>query len=176
MLQSALFGGLFIGVLSALPVVNIGNCCCLWFTGGGFLAAYLAQQNAPNKTITLGRGALAGLVAAIAGSFVWLIINSLVQLALGSAIQEWSYDLMQNPEVPPAFREVFEDFAENGPSPMATAATFLFFQLGVGGIFATLGGLGGAAFFRKDKVPPPPAGPPSLGGPPSAPPPNGWTP
>ena len=35
MLQPALYGGLFIGVLSALPVVNIGNCCCLWFAGGG---------------------------------------------------------------------------------------------------------------------------------------------
>ena len=29
-LQPALFGGLFIGVLSALPLVSVGNCCCLW--------------------------------------------------------------------------------------------------------------------------------------------------
>jgi hypothetical protein len=184
MLQPALFGGLFIGVLSALPVVNIGNCCCLWFTGGGFLAAYLAQQNDPNKTITLGRGALAGLVAAIAGAFVWLIVNSLVQLALGPALQEWSYDLLQNPDVPPALREALEDFAENGTSPLATAFSFLF-QLGVGGIFATLGGLGGAAYFRRDNVPPALGGPPSPPPPPSEPPAppsppppasDGWTP
>ena len=33
--QPALYGGLFIGVLSALPIINIGNCCCLWVTAGG---------------------------------------------------------------------------------------------------------------------------------------------
>ena len=47
-LQPAFFGGLFIGVLSALPIINIGNCCCcLWVIGGGVLAAYLMQQNYP---------------------------------------------------------------------------------------------------------------------------------
>ncbi len=38
----ALLGGLFIGMLSALPIVSVGNCCCcLWMIGGGVLAAYL---------------------------------------------------------------------------------------------------------------------------------------
>ena len=75
MLQPALFGGLFIGVLSALPVIQAGNCCCLWFTGGGVLAAYLAHQQDPRASIGLGRGALAGLLAGIAGAFVWLIVK-----------------------------------------------------------------------------------------------------
>jgi hypothetical protein len=39
-LQPALWGGVFIGVLSALPLVNLGNCCCcLWVLVGGGLAA-----------------------------------------------------------------------------------------------------------------------------------------
>ena len=39
-LQPAFWGGLFIGVLSALPLVNAGNCCCcLWVLCGGALAA-----------------------------------------------------------------------------------------------------------------------------------------
>ena len=47
-LQPALYGGLFIGVLSALPLVNAGNCCCcLWVLMGGALAVYLRQQNSP---------------------------------------------------------------------------------------------------------------------------------
>jgi len=49
----ALLGGLFIGVLSALPVVQICNCCCLWIIGGGLLAAYLQQQNQPVPEISL---------------------------------------------------------------------------------------------------------------------------
>ena len=35
-----------LGVLSALPIVNIGNaCCCLWVIAGGVAAAYLLQNN-----------------------------------------------------------------------------------------------------------------------------------
>jgi len=47
-LQPALYGGLLIGVLSALPFVSAGNCCCcLWVVAGGMLAVYLRQQNSP---------------------------------------------------------------------------------------------------------------------------------
>ena len=36
--QPALLGGLFIGVLSSLPVVGAANyCCCLWVVVGGVL-------------------------------------------------------------------------------------------------------------------------------------------
>ena len=65
-LQPALFGGLFIGVLSALPIINIGNCCCLWVIGGGVLATYLMQQNHPYP-ISAADGALVGLLAGLIG-------------------------------------------------------------------------------------------------------------
>ena len=39
MTRSAALGGLFIGVLSALPIVGAANCCCcLWVVSGGALA------------------------------------------------------------------------------------------------------------------------------------------
>ena len=34
MIQPVLLGGLFLGVLSALPIISAGNCCCLWTLGG----------------------------------------------------------------------------------------------------------------------------------------------
>ena len=44
--QPALLGGLFIGVLSALPGVSIGNCCCcLWVVTGGLLATAVAASD-----------------------------------------------------------------------------------------------------------------------------------
>ena len=44
-LQPALLGGAFIGVLSALPIVSVGNvCCCLWMVTGGALTAWVLQQ------------------------------------------------------------------------------------------------------------------------------------
>ena len=67
MLQAPLLGGLFIGILAALPVVSWGNCCCLWIVGGGVLAAYLDQQR-DQRPISAGRGAFAGFLAGIIGA------------------------------------------------------------------------------------------------------------
>ena len=61
-LQPALLAGLVLGVLSSLPIVSAGNCCCgLWFVTAGVLAAWLMQQNQPFP-IALGDGALVGLL------------------------------------------------------------------------------------------------------------------
>src|SRR5262245_18830033 len=73
--QPAIIGGLVGGLLSALPIISGGNlCCCLWIVSGGVVAAYLLQQNqvAP---ITHGDGALVGLLAGVAGAFVFLIAS-----------------------------------------------------------------------------------------------------
>ena len=56
------------GVLSALPIVAGGNvCCCMWIISGGFLAAYLDSQNT-SRSLTVGRGALVGFLAGVAGA------------------------------------------------------------------------------------------------------------
>ena len=66
-LQPAFFGGLFIGVLSALPIVNVGNCCCcLWVLCGGALTTYLMQQNHPYP-LKVEDGLLGGLLAGVIG-------------------------------------------------------------------------------------------------------------
>ncbi len=71
--QPALLGGVAIGVLSALPVINIANCCCAWILFGGALAAYLMQQNHP-EPVDAGDGAIVGLLAGVVGAFVWLVL------------------------------------------------------------------------------------------------------
>ncbi len=68
-LQPALLGGLFIGVLSALPIISVGNClCCMWVIGGGVLAAYLLQQNQA-APISSSDGAMTGLLAGLVGAW-----------------------------------------------------------------------------------------------------------
>ena len=61
----AILGGLFIGVLTALPIVNC--CCCLWMVGGGFLAAYLESQRQPTS-LSIMQGARVGLMAGVVGA------------------------------------------------------------------------------------------------------------
>ena len=41
MVATIVFMILILGVLSALPIVYVGNaCCCLWVVSGGLVAAY----------------------------------------------------------------------------------------------------------------------------------------
>ena len=81
-LQPALFGGLFIGVLSALPIINIGNCCCLWVIGGGVLATYLMQQNHPYP-IAAADGALVGLLAGLMGGLLGALLSIPIEMMMG---------------------------------------------------------------------------------------------
>jgi hypothetical protein len=159
-LQPALFGGLFIGVLSALPLVNVANCCCLWMIAGGVLAAYVMQQGHP-LPISLGDGALAGLLAGIIGAVVYLVAAGLLAVTLGPFMHYWSDMAAQrSADLPPEMRDLMRWMGRPGVG-LAVGFVFQFF---FGTIFATIGGLLGAAIFKK---PGPPASPPP--GPPPVP-------
>jgi hypothetical protein len=156
-LQPALLGGLFIGVLSALPIVSFCNCCCLWVLGGGALAAYLDQQQDPRPT-TAGRGAMAGLLAGVVGAVVWLMVSSVVNVVLEPVQQAMLATVARNArDMPPELRAWFDSMADAEPSAFATFFWFAF-MLVIGSAFAALGGAAGATYFRKDV-------PPALGGP-----------
>jgi hypothetical protein len=165
-LQPAILGGVFIGVLSALPVVNIGNCCCcLWVVGGGALAAYLLQQSRATP-ITTGDGAVVGVLAGVVGAVVHTILNIPISLMFGPM----QADLMQRlrstgGQVPPEVQQ-FLDQMQGGGSTVFILIGFCY-MLVVGVIFGALGGLLGALFFRKDLPPPPPpmSSPTGFGGP-----------
>ncbi len=163
MIQAGLLGGLFIGVLSALPVISIANfCCCMWIIGGGVLAAYVDQG--PGRSNAVGRGALDGLVAGIVGAFVWVIASLAVDVALGP-LQErlLSFVLESNADMPPEARVWLEELADRSSGPLRYVFGFMA-HLAAGMIFATLGGLLGAMVLWRQGVPP------ALGGPPPPPP------
>lgn len=152
MLQPALLGGLMIGVLGALPIVNIANCCCLWVIGGGVVASYLMQSSHP-RPITAGDGAVVGLLAGVFGAIVWLIVSIPINLALGPVQQRMFEQFLENAQdVPESMRTLVDNMAGGGVSVLTTLFGFLFW-LFVDAIFATLGGLLGVAIFKK-KLPP----------------------
>jgi len=152
-LQPAILGGVFLGVLSALPVVSAANlCCCLWIVSGGALAAYLMQQNHP-LPVTAGDGAIAGALAGLIGAFVYVVVAIPVNLVMGP-LQRRMFEgfIGQNPDVPPEFIEMMNRM-EGGYLGVAIGFAFMIF---FGLIFGTLGGLLGAVLFRKSVPPPPP--------------------
>jgi len=154
-LQPALLGGAFMGVLSALPFVSYANaCCCLWVIVGGLLAAWVMQQNHP-YAITTADGALVGLLAgacgAIIGSVIGLVLAP-VQLQLDLFLLGRMSEMVG--EVPPVVEQMIEQ-RRAAPGMNAVAAIFgLILALIVYPIFAMLGGLLGAAFFKKGTPPP----------------------
>jgi hypothetical protein len=162
LLQPALLGGLFIGVLSALPFVSLCNCCCLWIVGGGALAAYLEQQN-DRQPISVGRGARVGLFAGVAGAFVWLLASQMLDVVM-APVQDWMVgEVLRNAQdMPPDARAWLESLVASRSSAGRYAFGFALMLVG-GSLFAAVGGVIGAGYFRRDV-------PPALGGP-AAPPP-----
>jgi hypothetical protein len=151
-LQPAMFGGLFIGVLSALPLISIGNCCCLWVIGGGVLATYLLQQNHPYP-IAAADGALVGLLAGLIGGVLGTLLSIPVDMMMGPIQKQFMERMLSSrQDIPEETRRMLENM--NGGT--AAIAFKLVFSVFVGAVFGMLGGLLGVALFKKKDLPPPP--------------------
>ena len=155
--QPALFGGLVVGVLSALPVISAGNlCCCLWVVGGGVAAAYVLQHNTA-APVTPGDSALAGLLAGLVGACVHLVLSIPLTFVMAPMQREIMQRIVDSGGVPPAFREYLTQVT----GPVVQLTLGFIFMLVVGSIFSTLGGLLGSLIFRKQAPPAPLDVPPS---------------
>jgi hypothetical protein len=155
--QPALLGGLFIGVLSALPVINFANCCCLWVLLGGMLTVYLQQQATPAPVETseaaisgLIAGAIGGLISSVAGMMMFRIVGGDSQQAIEQA-------LSNIPNMPPETAEWVRSLTQG--STMALVS--LVVTVPVYAVFGLLGALLGLAFFKKKVTPDTTMGPPA---------------
>jgi len=157
-----LAGGAFLGILSALPVLNLLNCfCCMLVLGGGGLAVFLYLRDYPSNLVppTYGDGALLGALSGIVGAVVYTIVEiplTFIQNRIGlgyeEEISEWLGNL--SPEIGAAVESSLQD----GLSPALIVLSFLI-CLVVFTLFAAIGGVLGIAIFKRN--PPgqyPPAG------------------
>jgi uncharacterized protein YqgC (DUF456 family) len=134
------------GALSALPIISAGNiCCCLWMVCGGAVAAYVLQQN-QETAVTPGDGALAGLLAGLAGAVIYLVLTIPITILMAPLQQAMMDRFLRNAgNLPPEFR----DYVGTSVGTVVGVAIGFFFILVFGCIFSTLGGLLGAAIFKK---------------------------
>ena len=157
-LQPAFFGGLFIGVLSALPFVSgLNMCCCLWVVAGGVLTTYLLQERWP-VPVTATDGALTGLLAGAIGAIIAATLGIAFSAMTGMAGPE-SLDQIPQGDLPPEFGRILDQLRDLPPSVWYIAPFVIY--LVVFPIFAMLGGLLGVAIFKRKLPPPPP--PPATG-------------
>jgi hypothetical protein len=174
MIQAALIGGVFLGVTSALPIIEWFNCvCCLLLMGGGVLASFIYVRDNPIG-VTYGDGALLGLFTGLIGAIVWTVVEiplTYFQLKFGMGMEDIAEleELLSDPDIPPFLQEFIVSILNSGAiSPFLIFFT-LFTHLVLAVIFATIGGIIGVALFQRGNQvgsppptvgsTPPPAGP-----------------
>jgi hypothetical protein len=164
--QPVLVGALVMGVLSALPLISVGNvCCCLWVICGGIAAAYVLQQGQV-EPITPADGAFVGFLAGLAGAVVYVIVSLPIDIVIGPMEREMVQRWVENM----GGAEGFRDYAQRANVIAAPIRAFIgfIFMLFIGAVFSTAGGVLGALMFKKPPVPltsGPDAGPMSGGWP-----------
>ena len=145
-LKGALIGGVIVGLLSAIPILNY--CCCIWGIGGGLVAGMIFIKGSPTK-VAIGDGAMTGALAGVVGAVIYLIIGLPIVLLFGAASIE-------------------ESLTKSGVQMPLSGTLMLIVGCLVAAVglivLAVLGGLLAVPIFekRKDDIVPPP--PPATGG------------
>ena len=143
--QAVIIGGVFSGVLSALPYISVANCCCLWLISGGIVTAYLIQRE-QSEPLDLSTGAVSGALAGIVAACVYVIVSLPIQLLL-APLQSAPTDLFTpSADVPPEVLELVRNVVTN---PLLLVMFGFVVMIFVGTIFSALGGLLGALFFHS---------------------------
>jgi hypothetical protein len=151
-LMPALYGGLIIAGISAIPGLNLINvCCCAGILLGGFLAVFFYKQEltpdmdplTSNDCVRL--GALTGVIAAVAGTAV----SVLVMLVFGNIAIEMMMKIVHrmNVELPANVEQMIDQGMAERLSFFGMVFS-LFLNLIIDVLFATLGGLIGWSVFK----------------------------
>lgn len=146
-LKPALLGGLIVGLLSAIPILNY--CCCIWAIAGGGLAGFLYIKNSPTPVPT-GDGAIVGALSGVVGGLIYLVIGLPILLLVGTG------------EMEAQLRRSGIEMPMSGTLLLVVSALIAALCLLV---LATLGGLLSIPIFEKRKADGPPPPPPATGGP-----------
>lgn len=144
--QPALLGGLFIGILSSLPLISgLNACCCLWVVVGGVLTTYLRQQQEPEPLET-SDALLSGLIAGAIGAVLDIIGNYVFMQLTGPLWQDQVLSQLDaNPDLPPQMREwMMKVLSGQGLALLQVVVVLPMFA-----IFGMLGSLLGLTFFRR---------------------------
>ena len=155
-LKPAIIGGVFIGLLSIIPLLNLGNvCCCLWAILGGLLATYLYVKNSPVPA-SAGDGAMLGAIAGAVGGLIVIVLGIPISIIAGGITRELLIRIMES--VNPSQAEMLRAQMAAGETVVGAIVNAIILAVCLV-IFSTLGGLLGVPIFEKrkrDTVSPPP--------------------
>ena len=149
-IQPAIAGGMFLGFLSSIPIINAG--CCLWvLLGGGMAAVALNKQR--SSGITYGDGAFVGVLSGFFGA----IVGTIIQMSFHVIAAHYFESQQQQVE------DLLKQLGAEGPMRdwtlrvfsgeiSAVTVLFTFFaNLLMYALFAMIGGIVGVAMLNKRK-------------------------
>jgi hypothetical protein len=157
----AIYGGVIMGVVSAVPFLSILNClCCAGVMLGGFFAVMFYKNNftpdtppfTSNDCMTV--GALSGVFGAIVGTVLSVFFLRIFGNIMGEMIINWLHNMDLN--LPDEAWEQMEESLREGASIVRMVLQF-FMNLVIDTLFGLLGGLIGYQVYKpKHLVMPPP--------------------
>lgn len=158
----ALYGGVIMALISAIPFLNFINClCCAGVMLGGLIAVYFYKNNFTPGTVQytsgdcMAVGAMAGVFGAVIGTFLSVASLALFGNIMGEFLIQMFRDM--NLDIPEEALDAIEQ-------SMSAGLTFFSFfiqlvsSLFIDTIFGLLGGLIGYSIYKPKTtmMPPPP--------------------
>jgi hypothetical protein len=159
-LKPAIIGGVVVGLLSAIPFVNLANiCCCLWALLGGALASYMFIKSSPDP-VKAGDGALLGVMAGAIGGLIYIVVGIPLAILLGTVINGVIISMLRNSNPEMAYQMQRQLVAQTIIGKIVSGFIWAILLI----VFSTLGGLLGVVILEKRKGMAPPPPPNGFGG------------
>jgi hypothetical protein len=168
-LLPALYGGVIMGVISAVPFLNLLNClCCAGIMVGGLMSVFFYKNDlTPSMPpLTSSDGLQLGALAGVFGAIVGTILHAVTLAAFGNVGSETVMQILRSfgDQIPPQVLDQIESGMQQsgGFSGLSILWTFLT-SIILDPLFGLLGGLIGYSFFKPKpemvnvQPPPPPA-------------------
>ncbi len=159
----ALYGGIIMGVVWAVPGLKLLNCCCCaGIMLGGFLAVFFYKKDLTTDMPSLNssEGVKLGALAGVFGAIVYVILNQLILMLSGTSERMMLKEAIDSTgladQFPPGTMEQMEEWIGAGLGILG-----IIFALIIGPLFGLIGGLIGYSVFKEKQAVPPPLPPPA---------------
>lgn len=149
-LGPALIGGVVIGIISAVPVINLINCfCCAGVILGGMIAVRQYQQRLGAMEISSSEGVTLGLMAGASGALFSTILTSMIT---GGVKHQIDQILEHSSKLPPEIEDALIQ-VQNLGGEMFFIIVGLVFSLIIYSIFGIIGGLIAVSILKRRQLP-----------------------
>jgi hypothetical protein len=139
--KTAVIGGVIGGVLSAIPLVKMLNCCfCLLNMGGAAIGLSLYLKEHPEEKISNGDAAVSGALSGVVAGLITGVVSFVLYLVVGPALMQAYKNLPSDVRAP-----LIALFAGGGVTSIVVTPFFY-------GAFGALGGFLSMQVMFKDRL------------------------